>query len=151
MKRKLMSVLALLLVASVVFSMAGCSKKTAKEDPAYVLKQRPETVTYGSVGIDNLTAISSIYQLNDNIYTYGDGSYCRENTNDDGFTSGNFQYVDDQGRYVICDAKGSGMITRIWMLGTAVNARESHLQVYIDGEEVPTIEAGAEVPFQFKN
>lgn len=152
MKHMQARLLAVLMAVSILFSFAACTQQPVKRP--FELKERPSEVEYGAVGLDNLTAISSISRLNDNIYTYGDSSYCRENTNDDGFTSGNFPYVDEQGRYVICDAKGSGLITRIWMLATAVDGNESHLQVYIDGEETPTIDmsynefiSGSKPPF----
>lgn len=128
--KKISAVMALLLVLSIVLSMTACTGKT----DTYELKQRPETVEHGAIGMDNVMDISSISRLNDNVFSYGSSSYNRENTNNDGFTSGNFLYVDDEGRYVVCDAKGTGVVTRIWMLGNATNAHTNHINIYVDGE-----------------
>lgn len=131
--KKLSVVIALLMVLSMALSMTACSKNN-KETYRYELKQRPETVEHGSIGMGNILDISSISRLNDNVFSYGDSSYNRENTNNDGFTNGNFQYVDDQGRYVVCDAKGKGVVTRIWMLVNHTNGNTNHINIYVDGE-----------------
>lgn len=148
MMKRLSAFIALLVVLSTVLSLAACTGETY----SYELKQRPETVEHGAIGLGTIMDISSISRLNDNVFSYGSSSYNRENTNNDGFTSGNFLYVDDEGRYVICDAKGKGVVTRIWMLGNAINGSTDHINIYVDGElivDMPYNEfiAGQRPPF----
>lgn len=153
MKYKFIRTLLLTAALSPFILLIGCVPRE-RGGTAWQLKPRPERVEHGAVGLDTLTSISSLAALNDGLYTYGTSSYNRDNTNDDGFSGGNFLYVDEQGRYVVCDAKGKGMVTRIWMLSNLVDGNESHIQVYIDGGEEPVIDmsynefiSGRKAPF----
>lgn len=153
MRYKFLRTLLLAAVLSPFILLTGCVPG-GDGDGGWKPRPRPERVEHGAVGLDNLTSVASMAVLNDGLYTYGTSSYNRDNTNDDGFSGGNFLYEDDQGRYVICDAKGRGMVTRIWMLGNLVDGNESRIQVYIDGGEEPVIDmsyndfiAGKKAPF----
>ncbi len=71
--------------------------------------------------------------LDENAYSGGTSSYDRDGGNNDGFFGYNFIRREESGDYVMCDLKGEGVITRIWLTGSFDKAKNT-LKFYIDGE-----------------
>jgi len=116
--------------------IVGCGVQKGGQ---YSLEERPETIEYGTLGTASIANIDRLAFLNSNTYTYGTSSYDSSGSNDDGFSGTNFLYVDNEDRYVIADIKGTGIVSRIWLLSTGVNAHESYIQIYVDGNTEPIV------------
>lgn len=77
--------------------------------------------------------IEKLPLFRDNVRNYTSTSYCRKGTNKD---YGNCLYKDENGKYVIFDDMGYGMITKMFFPDINENAV---LEFYFDNEETPKI------------
>lgn len=77
--------------------------------------------------------IEKLPLFRDNVRNYTSTSYCRKGTNKD---YGNCLYTDENGKYVIFDDMGYGMITKMFFPDINEN---TVLEFYFDNEETPKI------------
>lgn len=77
--------------------------------------------------------IEKLPLFRDNVRNYTSTSYCRKGTNKD---YGNCLYTDENGKYVIFDDMGYGMITKMFFPDINEN---TVLEFYFDNEEAPKI------------
>lgn len=132
-KRVLCAFLALLMLGS---CLAGCkSKKEPEKTPDLDYIQRPDSYTQEAIGADGYMALDRLAFINLDSYNYGVSSAGRDNGNSDGFNAKNWLYIDENGDHVICEAKGKGIVNRIWTTGT-YNER-AIVKIYVDNEAEP--------------
>lgn len=122
----------MLLSAILATALLGCSKEGEKKVTYY---ERPAGYTEESVGLDAYLSLDRLAFINPDNYTYGVSSAGRSNVNSDGFDGQNWLYIDDNGDHVICEAKGKGIINRIWTTGTY--NEQAIVKIYVDDTEEP--------------
>lgn len=83
--------------------------------------------------MQNFYNIEKLPLFRDNVRNYTSTSYCRKGTNKD---YGNCLYTDENGKYVIFDDMGYGMITKMFFPDINEN---TVLEFYFDNEETPKI------------
>lgn len=138
MKKRLCCVfLALVMLAS---CLAGCQTPVDDTTPSVGSDEikRPENYTAEPIGADAYMALDRLAFINIDSYNYGVSSAGRDNSNSDGFNAQNWLYIDDNGDHVICEAKGKGIVNRIWTTGTY--NEQAIVKIYIDDEAEPVYE-----------
>jgi hypothetical protein len=87
----------------------------------------------------------------------GFSSFDRKGGNDDGFHGTYSRLREEQGRSVLAECAGPGIIQRIWFTHSVANEpglldrRGEHLRIYLDGQSVPALDLPLEALFQGKH
>ncbi len=126
-----------------LFLLSSCNKttttdfKTTKEDENSSFS-RPESYKDEKVGIDAYNDLDRLAFIDLEAFNYGVSSAALNNNNSDGLTGGNWLYIDSKGNRVIAEAKGKGIINKIWTTGTYNEG--AIVRIYIDNENTPIYE-----------
>lgn len=133
-RRTICMLLALLMLGT---CLVGCQDQTQDptQDPVSDYFERPDSYAPEAIGADAYMALDRLAFLNIDSYNYGVSSAGLDNGNSDGFNAKNWLYIDDNGDHVICEAKGKGIVNRIWTTGTY--NEQALVKIYIDDETEP--------------
>ena len=154
MKRRTICILLALLMLGTC--LVGCQDQTQdpSQDPVSDYFERPDSYVPEAIGADAYMALDRLAFLNIDSYNYGVSSAGLDNGNSDGFNAKNWLYIDDNGDHVICEAKGKGIVNRIWTTGTY--NEQALVKIYIDNETEPvyqdyyyTFTKGTNKPFLY--
>lgn len=102
-----------------VVCLSGCKKKELNTEPIHAP--------------DKIEVFENLARLSMTEFTGGTSSYDRTGGNADGFGESNFLSEEKDGRKVLLDLKGSGVVWRMWFTGFSQNAE---IWIEIDGKEV---------------
>ena len=128
-------VIAILLMLSLCATLCVGCKDKKKEDSSVQYYQRPESYSQQPIGLDGYLSLDQMAFIDIENFPYGVSSAGRSNVNSDGFDGQNWLYIDENGDHVICEAKGAGIINRIWTTGTY--NEQAIVKIYIDDDKEP--------------
>ena len=128
-----------LLLCSILISLSlsSCGKDNKDNDDTYI--ERPETYVNEPIGLDAYNNLDRLAFINLETFNYGVSSAGLDNSNSDGFNGQNWLYTDSEGNKVICEAKGKGIINKIWTTGSY--NEQAIVKIYIDNEVEPVYES----------
>ena len=131
----IVSFLVLIGLCSCGTSTTTTTKKNTEDDTTI---KRPDTYKSEDIGLDAYNNLDRLAFIDLEAFNYGVSSAGLNNSNSDGFDGQNWLYIDSNGEHVIAEAKGRGIINKIWTTGSY--NEQALVKIYIDDPNTPVYE-----------